>query len=323
MICKKCNNELHGSPKFCKKCGEPTAGGGGVTKTCPQCGAENPVAAKFCKRDGYAFEATPQQPPRQPSSPPPASPSQSAVPTSSAAPGDSSLPSNTPIASSKVPLIVGIVLLFLVVVGGGYFYWTKTHSKEPAIVTNGAVPDSPKQRPPVTVYDPAQLERGLNQELQSSGIGAVMAGVDNSMKANLRGTVTTKEEKEKAVGIARQYKGVAGVDAAAVIVEAPKALSEPPVVAKIPSRSPQAVTVPPPAPAPIPAKRDPAKFEGEIGRSLRASGINGISAQVSDDFVVTLKGSATSDAEKERAFGVVRRFDGVKGTKDKVFVVTQ
>jgi len=70
-------------------------------------------------------------------------------------------------------------------------------------------------------------------------------------------------------------------------------------------------------------QQDPAKTEGEIGRALRASGINGITAQVSDDFIVTLKGSASSDAEKERAFSIAQRFDGVKGSKDKVFVVTQ
>jgi osmotically-inducible protein OsmY len=38
-------------------------------------------------------------------------------------------------------------------------------------------------------------------------------------------------------------------------------------------------------------------------------------------FTVTLKGSAGSSAEKDRAMQVARQFKGVRGVKDKIFVV--
>ena len=54
---------------------------------------------------------------------------------------------------------------------------------------------------------------------------------------------------------------------------------------------------------------------------MRASGINGITAQVSDDFVVTLKGSVKSVAEKDRAFDIARQFGATGPIKDKIFIV--
>ena len=344
MNCKKCNAEIQGTSKFCKQCGAPISAESPAsipTKICPQCGAENPVAAKFCKRDGYAFEAKPQASQASQSSAPVSSPPPVAPPPPKA--------TQTPVipvpppqeikSSSKAPVVIGIVIGLLLVAGAGGYYWTKKNSGEPAkAATEAETTSKPKTQAPVAppavkpqeppavaapspatpTHDPAQVERGLNQELRTAGLAVVMASVDDKLHADLRGTVASKEEKEKAVGIARGHDGVTGVDAAALKIVMPKVRSETPIATPSPSRQPQqTVAVPPPAPQ----KRDPAKMEGEIGRNLRAGGINGITAQVNDDFVVTLKGSVKSVAEKDRAFDIAGQFGAVGPIKDKVFIV--
>lgn len=344
MNCKKCNAEIQGTSKFCKQCGSPISAESPAsipTKICPQCGAENSVAAKFCKRDGYAFDAKPQTAQTSQSapvsSPPPVAPPPPKATQTPVIPGP---PSQEIKSSSKVTAVVGIVILLLLAAGaGGYYYWTKNNSGDPAkTVTEAETSSKPQTQAPVAppvvkpqeppavaaptpatpTHDPAQIERRLNQELRTAGLAAVIASVDDKLHVDLRGTVASKEEKEKAVGIAHGHAGITGVDAAAVKIVMPKLRSETPIASPSPSRQPQqTVAVPPPAPQ----KRDPAKMEGEIGRTLRASGINGITAQVSDDFVVTLKGSVKNVAEKDRAFDIARQFGANGPIKDKVFIV--
>ena len=64
MLCSVCQATIAGGAKFCPKCGAragaPTAEAGG--KRCPQCGVENPANAKFCKKDGYRFDAVAEKP---------------------------------------------------------------------------------------------------------------------------------------------------------------------------------------------------------------------------------------------------------------------
>jgi osmotically-inducible protein OsmY len=60
MICDSCKTEIKGTPKFCPKCGmkvEALQAQPDAIKRCPQCGAENALAAKFCKADGYRFDS--------------------------------------------------------------------------------------------------------------------------------------------------------------------------------------------------------------------------------------------------------------------------
>lgn len=214
---------------------------------------------------------------------------------------------------------------------GGYFYWSKKNAATDSVVATSDtaatqsgkagknVPAPRQEVPPITspsasmAADPLKTAKSINDQLRAAGLTTVIANVDDRLHATLGGVVTSNAAREKAVTIARAQEGVAGVNADAIEVAASKEQ----IAAPAPRRQPQAVA------PPVSVQRDPAKLEGELGRSLRASGINGISAQVSDDFVVTLKGSVTSDAEKERAFGIARRFEGVKAVKDKVFVVTQ
>ena len=153
-------------------------------------------------------------------------------------------------------------------------------------------------RPPV---DSAQIENGLNKRLRGAGLGTVSARVDENGIANLKGTVATREEKDKAVTFARLWPGVAGVGDV-IHVTPPK----------------EVILTPTPAPAP-----NPTTLEGEINRALRNGGAGGVTAQVSDDFSVTLKGWAISAAQKDRAFQIARQFKGVDVVKDRIFVVEQ
>lgn len=60
MICEKCKTPVADTSKFCPKCGNKieSIASNAAIKKCPQCGAENPASAKFCKVDGYNFQQT-------------------------------------------------------------------------------------------------------------------------------------------------------------------------------------------------------------------------------------------------------------------------
>ena len=63
MNCKSCGGTLKAGAKFCSGCGAvvppvvtaPSTPPPEQFKLCPQCGAQNPVATKFCRIDGYNF----------------------------------------------------------------------------------------------------------------------------------------------------------------------------------------------------------------------------------------------------------------------------
>lgn len=82
MICRNCQAELSGAPKFCPRCGTPLLQSiepEPQLKRCPQCGTENELGARFCKHDGYRFDLQPavieeaEPPTIQPESEPPIS----------------------------------------------------------------------------------------------------------------------------------------------------------------------------------------------------------------------------------------------------------
>jgi osmotically-inducible protein OsmY len=159
------------------------------------------------------------------------------------------------------------------------------------------------QPPPV---DKAELERELNAQLRANGVSGVTGRVNPDMTIGLTGTVRSAAERDKALQIAGSLPNANGVREN-IHIAAPQ-------VAKL--APPQA-----PQPAQQAAAIDPGKLEGDINRALRNGGAGGVTAQVGDDLSVTLKGSAGSSAEKERAMQVARQFKGVRGVKDKIFVV--
>lgn len=177
---------------------------------------------------------------------------------------------------------------------------------EPATATAPSPVLSPAP-PPVDV---TSVARGLKEALRSAGLDSVAARVDASGNVILQGTVATRKDKDQAIRIVLAQAGVTGVNDFIRLIP-PASAAAPPQTAS-------------PIPAPAPAEaRDPAKLEGEINRALRSRDIGGVSAQVGDDFSITLKGSTTSAAQKEQAFQLARQFKSVGAIRDRVFVVEQ
>lgn len=343
----------------CGVCVEAPAESAQAIKRCPQCGTENPVSAKFCKNDGYGFEGTPtpapfvpQPTPKTENSAPP--PNSLPVETSVAvAPPIQKLPSepetvgtqtNAAQTSSK-GLLIGIASVIAVVATGvgGYRYWSGNQAgpQAPAVQGNTPPPASvatrdtgsagigsapaaplPQAASPTSIemapkVDVTRIHKELNQNLQQAGFGVINASVNTDGSVNLDGMLASKKERDEVVRLALSQYGVERVNEAGLRVALPAMpTSAPPLPVVVAPR------VPPSAPPAAPTfKPDPAKLEGDINRALRSGGIGGVTAQVGDDFSVTLKGSATSIAEKTHAFQITRQFKGVGATRDRVFVV--
>jgi osmotically-inducible protein OsmY len=190
----------------------------------------------------------------------------------------------------------------------------------PVRVTHAAAITQPPPLPADVTpsVDEAAVARSLNEDLRNAGLGDVSAVVDASGNANLQGTVASPDEKNQAIQLALSHQGVAGVGDS--IKVAPQTASPAPPPRLAPPQSPP--VRPAPAPPPV-AKLDPAKLEGDINRALRNGGVGGVTAQVADDFSVTLKGSTTSAGQKDRAFQIARQFLVKGAPKDRVFVVEQ
>lgn len=245
-------------------------------------------------------------------------------------------------ASSK-GLVAGIVGAVAVAAAGagGYMYWSgsRAEHQQPTAVSNAppaAFASAPTldTKPPVAESAPsvsppqaamassvgtapkinvAKIQQELDQRLQSAGFGAINSSVNADGSVNLDGTVVSKKLKDEVVQLALSLYGVERInDGGLQVVPSAKTTSPPP----------PRVAVPPQAPQVAPGlKPDPAKLEGDINRALRSGGVGGVTAQVGDDFTVTLKGSATSVAEKSRAFQITHQFRGIGATKDRIFVV--
>jgi len=378
--------ELSGTPKFCPKCGagiQAPIESAQPIKRCPQCGAENPIGAKFCKKDGYRFEDS-ETPAQQFAakieaidSPPPSvitiesavkvSPSARAVPSEPVRPtedvkSETSAPKTPELretalsnlsgaaepilakttrreakASSK-GLVIGIVGAIAVSAAGsgGYVYWSgnRAEHKQPDAVENapppGTLPPAPPQAAKPSIaesaplfptsqpvvppgveaapkVDVAGIQDELDERLQRAGFGDIDGSVDTDGSVNVHGSVSSRKQKEEVIQLALSIPGVVRVNNSELQVAAPAKAASPP---------PRVTLAPPSTSTP-----DPAKLEGDINRALRNGGVGGVTAQVGDDFSVTLKGSATSTAEKNRAFQIARQFRGVGATKDRIFVV--
>jgi len=171
------------------------------------------------------------------------------------------------------------------------------------------------QSAPQRTVDKVALERELNARLRTSGVSGVTGRVNPDMSVALSGTVQSEDERYRALAIGGALPGTNGVRET-IQIAAPQVAKLAPPQAPIQSPPPQATPQVPPQAAAI----DPAKLEGDINRALRSRDINSVTAQVNDDMSLTLKGSASA-AEKERAMQLVRQVRGIRGIKDKIFVV--
>lgn len=164
---------------------------------------------------------------------------------------------------------------------------------------------------------PADVEQALNKALGRGGFSSVpVVQIGKDLVASLHGSAVDQAEKDRMLALAKGVTGVRGVKDE-IEVTAPLPFPEP--------ENPEQAEMAPPSPAPPQAPPensaiDPSKLEGDINRALRNRDINSVTAQVNDDMSLTLKGSASAD-EKERAMQFARQVRGIRGIKDKIFVV--
>lgn len=165
---------------------------------------------------------------------------------------------------------------------------------------------------------PSEVKAAIDNALRDGGIRDIYTEVDHNLTATLKGFAGNENEKESAMkivaalGKAKDVKDNIQIQAA---MPQPVAPAKPPIVKPTPKPQPT------PQPSPQPAPPDPAKIEGELNRALRNAGLRGITAEVSDDFSVTLKGSIGSDDDKNRAFEIAKSFNGIRKVRDRIFVV--
>jgi osmotically-inducible protein OsmY/predicted RNA-binding Zn-ribbon protein involved in translation (DUF1610 family) len=289
---------------------------------CPKCGTPNLLTAKFCKKDGNPLkeETKPSFAVEKEIKPEVAvSPAVKVAPKVEVKKEEAKRP-------SKTWIWVAVCGLVLIIAGvGSYLYFSGQIGKKPTEVT--AVPEVPRppeppkapeevekptipQEPETEIVSPpapaepakpsvdvARIERDLNRTLRNRGLGDVYAEVNEDLIATLKGTVDDPRDKMLALNITESFKEIKSVKNE-IRVEAPA------------------------YPAPI-SKIDPAKFEGDINRALRNAGLRGVTAEVNDNLEVTLKGSVTSQYEKNRAFEIAKRFKEAKRIRDVIFVVEQ
>jgi osmotically-inducible protein OsmY len=324
---------------------------------CPTCGTPNAPGARFCRKDGVPLSgATADAPAPSADVPDVVKATVADAPQASSAPAEQSIvPLEQPSRPAKKGLFIGLaaVVLLAGAATGGYFYWnnrpaelllaaterapgsssTETRPQvgesqpttsigsptagpesRDAAPTDGSATPSSVERQSV---DAVAIHRQLTQQLAKAGMSSVNVTADSEGRVSLDGSVSNQQQKDKAIQWAFATYGVERVDASDLRV-VPTARSSEPVRERNTVASQSSVRVPNAA---APTALDPARLEGEINRALRNGGLGGVTAQVADNLTVILKGSVASASQKERAFQIARRFQGVAAMKDRVFVI--
>jgi len=148
-------------------------------------------------------------------------------------------------------------------------------------------------------FNIGQIERDLNRALRKRGLIEVYVEVNEDLTADLKGYTSNQADKNAALSIARSFTELKEVRQNIIVKSKP-------VLSSIP-----------------PSRIEPAKIEGDINRALRNEGLGGVTAAVSDDLEVILKGSVLNSKQKRRAFEITSRFKVVRRIKDWIFVVEQ
>jgi predicted RNA-binding Zn-ribbon protein involved in translation (DUF1610 family) len=310
---------------------------------CPKCGIENPLTAKFCRKDGIPLKKEIKPPVTV----------EKEIKPEAAFRSKAELTPKVRVKEepSKTWIWIAICGLFLIIAGAGsYLYFSGQIGKKPAEVTavpevtkppeppkapeevkKPLVPQKPETKtvlPPAPAkpakpsVDIARIERDLNRTLRNRGLGDVYAEVNEDLIATLKGTVNDPRDKMLASNITESFKEIKGVKNEIRVAKLPPPPPPPVRPAEPPAPAPAPVPLPAPAPPPI-VKIDPAKLEGNINRALRNGGIRGVTAEVNDNLEVTLRGSVMSQHEKDRAFEIAKGFKEAKRIRDVIFVVEQ
>ncbi len=336
MICKNCNSNIPDTARFCPKCGIRVEGQERSSKAegqkemilCPRCGTPSSVTAKFCRKDGYSLRDSIRLPERKErKSETIIEPEPGESPTEAK---EEEKPSEKTVESDKPREVIRPGYGSPTRVTAMFYKEDRVHQKEETESAQIAVPGN-RQGEPVRseikggILPNDRARRKVSRKpmriwtwLTVFLLFFIIAGVGSYV--SFSGLIRKKPGK---VTISRgaSKPPVPPYTPREAEQEVEKPLPRVPngEVATPPTPMPGVpeVVLPHPAPAPV----DKVKLEGDINRALRRSGLRGVSAEVSDDLSVVLKGSAGSAEEKNRALRIAKSFKTTKGIRDMIFIV--
>ena len=131
--------------------------------------------------------------------------------------------------------------------------------------------------------NPAKLGEQINNELKGKGLN-LYCEIDKNWTATLKGAVKSAAEKETAMGIVKAHKEVKDV----------KDELQPQV--------------------------SPSDLKLAIDNALLGAGLMDIRADVDENLVATLQGTALSESDKANAVNIAKAVDKVKDVKDNIQV---
>ena len=131
--------------------------------------------------------------------------------------------------------------------------------------------------------DPAKLGAQISDELKAKGLN-LYCEVDKNWTATLKGSVKSPADKEIAMGIVKAHKEVKDV----------KDELQP--------------------------QLSPSDVKLAVDNALSGAGFMDIHAEVDENFIATLKGTALSESEKDIAVNTARAVEKVKDVKDNIQV---
>jgi ribosomal protein L40E len=250
MICKNCNVSIPDHAAFCPLCGtEKSVNTAGKTesKKCLQCGAENPLEAKFCRVDGWRFPAVEVE--TKPAVDQTSeircptcgtlNPSTSRFCRKDGSPLKTDHDVRRNIVEEKVHTdrvsepkegaqeIKGKIywmrrrwkyfaplLILLLAAAYGIFSGSVNHKKSQQDKSSEVTQEQPKSD-----IDLPRLEGRINRALRTAGLDGVTAEVDDTAGVTLKGVVKESQDKKKAFRIAKSFKEVRQVKDIIFIVE--------------------------------------------------------------------------------------------------------
>lgn len=279
MICNSCNTSLTGTPKFCPKCGENVVSEQPrqeVTKKCPQCGAENPTVARFCKVDGFRFDsnaleasfATSPTPIAQPTVAAPESLRSATIAASSPPPAAILLCprcGTQNVANAKFCKIDGVPL----------------SEAAPTEAVREVAPPPPKpvkERIFAQASQPVSDDFSLKLASSKSKIAIIAGAVAALVTAGGGYWYFNKQDTQEAVAVAPSTESAT--------IAQPEKASEPEVLT-------------------------PETLKVNLNKALTDAGLSKVGATVDEDFDVELSGEVVNDQEKVKAYKVVKSVEGV------------
>ena len=195
VVCPQCGTVNAPGATFCKTDGFRLADSTSVASelalgsvACPTCGTENVPGAKFCRKDGTPLAGPAETPrPTRPSSPQPVLRVGAGSTATSRAPIRPADPARVAPRKWLVP-VLAVILITLAGGGGGFLYWTGVFGDRHLAI-----------------------QEALNARFQSQGLAGVKAMVRKDFSADVTGTVSTSDQKQKALALVREEKSLTRV----------------------------------------------------------------------------------------------------------------